>query len=111
MPDLSTETGVCSPGLLPGVDNREAPFDNRPVPDSSLLAPPTSAAVGLLGGTFDPPHLGHLFLAECARHQFGLARVLFLPAGDPWRKTGRGREKEEGRRGTPASPRLGETRL
>jgi nicotinate-nucleotide adenylyltransferase len=58
------------------------------VPDSSLLPPPSSPALGLLGGTFDPPHIAHLLLAECARHQLGLQRVLFLPAGDPWRKTG-----------------------
>jgi nicotinate-nucleotide adenylyltransferase len=41
----------------------------------------------LLGGTFDPPHIGHLVLGECARVQFGAERVVFLPAGDPWRKT------------------------
>jgi|SRR5688572_20231904 nicotinate-nucleotide adenylyltransferase len=41
----------------------------------------------LLGGTFDPPHLGHLVLAECAWEQFG-GRVLFVPAGQPWRKAG-----------------------
>lgn len=40
----------------------------------------------ILGGTFDPPHIGHLVLGECARHQFG-GRVVYLPAGDPWRKT------------------------
>lgn len=42
----------------------------------------------LLGGTFDPPHLGHLLLGECARVQFGARRVVYLPAGDPYRKTG-----------------------
>jgi len=41
----------------------------------------------LLGGTFDPPHIGHLVLAQRARSQFGAARAVFLPAGDPWRKT------------------------
>lgn len=42
----------------------------------------------VFGGTFDPPHVGHLVLAECARWQVGAERVLFVPAGDPYRKTG-----------------------
>ncbi|MEO9253955.1 MAG: nicotinate-nucleotide adenylyltransferase [Tepidiformaceae bacterium] len=54
---------------------------------------PTAAPLLLLGGTFDPPHLGHLVLAECARTQFAstaaLPSVLFLPAGDPYRKASR----------------------
>jgi nicotinate-nucleotide adenylyltransferase len=37
--------------------------------------------VGVLGGTFDPPHFGHLALAENARAQLQLDRVLFVPAG------------------------------
>lgn len=45
--------------------------------------------VGVLGGTFDPPHLGHLILGEEARQALGLAEVLFVPAGEPWRKAGR----------------------
>ena len=45
--------------------------------------------LGVLGGTFDPVHLGHLVLAERAREQLELDKVLWLPAGDPWRKADR----------------------
>lgn len=42
--------------------------------------------IGLLGGTFDPIHIGHLVIAEEARLRMGLERVLFIPAGDQWMK-------------------------
>jgi len=45
--------------------------------------------VGILGGTFDPVHRGHLALAKTALDQLGLDKVLFVPARDPWMKTGR----------------------
>jgi len=39
--------------------------------------------IGLFGGTFDPPHIGHLILASEAVHQFGLSRLLWMLAPDP----------------------------
>jgi len=41
------------------------------------------ARLGVLGGTFDPIHLGHLLMAQTALEGLGLDRVLFLPAGTP----------------------------
>ena len=41
---------------------------------------------GLLGGTFDPPHVGHLQIAEEARRKLGLDEIVFIPAGHPWVK-------------------------
>ncbi len=43
--------------------------------------------LGILGGTFDPPHLGHLILAEAAYEALGLTCVLFTPAADPPHKS------------------------
>jgi nicotinate-nucleotide adenylyltransferase len=53
--------------------------------------------VGILGGTFDPPHLAHLVLATNARHDLDLDEVLFVPAGDPYRKSDRAVSPPEAR--------------
>ena len=44
------------------------------------MAPEDLRSVGILGGTFNPPHLGHLALAHHARDELGLERVLLMPA-------------------------------
>lgn len=42
---------------------------------------------GIMGGTFNPIHNGHLALARKAREQFALDEVLFIPCGEPYMKT------------------------
>ena len=44
--------------------------------------------LGILGGTFDPVHVGHIVAAVTVRAERGLDRVLMVPAGDPWQKRG-----------------------
>ncbi len=48
----------------------------------------TPETIGLFGGTFDPPHLGHLILAAEAKDQLGLARVLWVLTPQPPHKQG-----------------------
>lgn len=48
-----------------------------------------NSRVGVLGGSFDPIHIGHLILAEEARDQLNLDFVYFVPAGNPPHKQGR----------------------
>jgi nicotinate-nucleotide adenylyltransferase len=45
--------------------------------------------VGVMGGTFDPIHHGHLVAASEVSHRFALDEVLFVPTGEPWQKGGR----------------------
>jgi nicotinate-nucleotide adenylyltransferase len=54
---------------------------------------------GVLGGTFDPPHIGHLLAALNVRHALDLDEVLLVVANDPWQKTAE-------RPITPAADRL-----
>jgi len=47
-----------------------------------------STRIGVMGGTFDPLHIGHLVAASEVLHSFELDQVVFLPTGRPWQKSG-----------------------
>lgn len=55
----------------------------------SAAGPGTDRAlkIGILGGTFDPPHVGHAAAARAVQSALGLDRLLFVVANDPWQKS------------------------
>ena len=59
------------------------------------MAPPPR--VGIMGGTFDPIHHGHLVAASEVASLYGLNEVIFVPTGRPWQKSGRDVSEAEDR--------------
>lgn len=70
-----------------------------PAPRPESFPARAGTGIGLFGGTFDPPHVGHLVTAVNVRHALGLDRVILMVANQPWQKEGQ-------RRITPAADRL-----
>lgn len=72
--------------------------------------------IGVMGGTFDPVHHGHLVAASEAQSVFGLDEVVFVPTGRPWQKEGREISDPEHRYlmtviATAANPRFSVSRV
>jgi nicotinate-nucleotide adenylyltransferase len=72
--------------------------------------------IGVMGGTFDPVHHGHLVAGSEVAHIFGLDEVIFVPTGQPWQKEGRAVSPAEDRYlmtviATASNPRFSVSRV
>jgi nicotinate-nucleotide adenylyltransferase len=72
--------------------------------------------IGVMGGTFDPIHHGHLVAASEVADRFGLDEVVFVPTGEPWQKGDRPVSPAEDRYlmtvvATASNPRFGVSRV
>lgn len=80
------------------------------------MSEPARRRVGVMGGTFDPIHHGHLVAGSEVQAWFGLDEVLFVPTGDPWQKSDRDVTAAEHRYlmtviATAANPRFNVSRV
>ncbi|MDQ4144290.1 MAG: nicotinate-nucleotide adenylyltransferase [Actinomycetota bacterium] len=70
--------------------------------------------LGVMGGTFDPIHLGHLIIASEALHELGLDRMVFMPTGRPWQKKAQSSSEDRYLMtvlGTSGNPRFAVSRM
>jgi nicotinate-nucleotide adenylyltransferase len=79
-------------------------------------AAPMQRKIGVMGGTFDPIHHGHLVAASEVADGFGLDEVIFVPTGQPWQKTEREVSRAEDRYlmtviATASNPRFSVSRV
>ncbi|MEV5710456.1 nicotinate-nucleotide adenylyltransferase [Actinoallomurus sp. NPDC052274] len=84
--------------------------------ERSASTAPERRRVGIMGGTFDPIHHGHLVAASEVAHLFRLDEVVFVPTGQPWMKEGRKTSAAEDRYlmtviATASNPRFSVSRV
>lgn len=91
MTDAPGVPGVPGDAEAPGAPapSGQLPGGLAPLLEVAPPAPTVPGSVGVLGGTFDPIHHGHLAIAEEARESLGLEHVLLVPAASPPHKPGR----------------------
>ncbi|AKK06721.1 nicotinate-nucleotide adenylyltransferase [Corynebacterium mustelae] len=81
-----------------------------------MTTPRTPRRIGIMGGTFDPIHHGHLVAGSEVADLFNLDLVIFVPTGQPWQKAGRDVSKAEDRYlmtviATASNPRFSVSRI
>ena len=79
---------MSAPSVFASSPDRAAETLAQPAPEREGDGH-ASHRIGILGGTFDPPHVGHLWLVTLAADAMQLDRVLFMPAAQPPHKRGR----------------------
>ena len=93
-PDLSRYRRVPQ-GVEPNPEKSFGPTitavvdTDRPEPAGPGPSSGRPRRLGILGGTFDPPHIGHLVTADRVREALDLDEVVLMVAGDPWQKRDR----------------------
>jgi len=83
---------------------------------TGYYAAPVQRKIGVMGGTFDPIHHGHLVAASEVADRFALDEVVFVPTGQPWQKTVRAVSRAEDRYmmtvvATASNPRFSVSRV
>src|SRR5256885_16772474 len=118
-PAEGVDRGASSPGLtgeLGAGAFAEIPEMRGNRPYNPAVGSTNPKRLGVMGGTFDPIHHGHLVTAEEALSQFELDEVVFIPTGRPWMKAERPVSPAEDRYlmtvvATAANPRFSVSRI